>query len=81
MMRHAASGRRATTSASFPIPDCANTVARAHGITERLRVSAARIETGRALPSDIIAALHEAETPDDKNAVWARFNASVVEVG
>ena len=60
MMRHAASGQRATTSASFPIPDCANAVARAHGITERLRATAARIEAGRALPSDIIAALHEA---------------------
>jgi indole-3-acetate monooxygenase len=60
MSRHAASGQRATTSASFPIPDSADAVARAHGMTERLRASAARIEAGRALPSDIIAALHEA---------------------
>ena len=60
MTRHAASGQRATTSASFPIPDCADAVARASGMTERLRATAARIEAGRALPSDIIAALHEA---------------------
>ncbi|MBN9260313.1 MAG: acyl-CoA dehydrogenase family protein [Hyphomicrobium sp.] len=35
-------------------------VARAHGIVETLRAAADRIEEARALPSDIIAALHEA---------------------
>ena len=60
MSRHAGGGQRATTSASLPIADSAGAVARAHGITARLHASAARIEAGRALPSDIIAALHEA---------------------
>jgi alkylation response protein AidB-like acyl-CoA dehydrogenase len=35
-------------------------VARAHGVVELLRASADRIEAGRALPADIVAALHEA---------------------
>jgi indole-3-acetate monooxygenase len=35
-------------------------ITRAHGVVELLRASADRIEAGRALPADIIAALHEA---------------------
>jgi len=35
-------------------------VVRAHGMVELLRSSADRIEAGRALPGDIVAALHEA---------------------
>lgn len=35
-------------------------ITRAHGVVELLRASADRIEAGRALPADIIGALHEA---------------------
>ena len=55
MSRHDASGQRSTTSNTR-----VDAVARAHGVVELLRASADRIEAGRALPADIVAALHEA---------------------
>ena len=55
MSRHDASGQRSTTPHTRD-----DAVARAHGVVELLRASADRIEAGRALPADIVAALHEA---------------------
>jgi alkylation response protein AidB-like acyl-CoA dehydrogenase len=42
------------------IEDRADAVKRAHGVSELLRASASRIEADRALPADVVAALHEA---------------------
>jgi len=42
------------------IGDRLDAVTRAHGVSDLLRASAARIEAERALPDDIVAALHEA---------------------
>jgi alkylation response protein AidB-like acyl-CoA dehydrogenase len=55
MSRHDASGQSSTTSKT-PV----DAVARAHGVVELLRASADRIEAARALPADIVTALHEA---------------------
>ena len=63
MSRQGVGRQRSTTSATNPahIPDTrVGAVARAHGMVELLRASADRIEAGRALPADIVAALHEA---------------------
>jgi alkylation response protein AidB-like acyl-CoA dehydrogenase len=63
MSKQRASGRKSTTSGTDPahLPGAGvDAVARAHGIVELLRSSADRIEAGRALPADIVAALHEA---------------------
>jgi indole-3-acetate monooxygenase len=59
MSKQRASGQRSTASGTDAtgIPDA---VARAHGVVDMLRASADRIEAGRALPTDIVAALHEA---------------------
>lgn len=59
MSKQAASGQRSTASGTSPVhtPDA---IARAHGVVELLRSSADRIEAARALPADIVAALHEA---------------------
>jgi alkylation response protein AidB-like acyl-CoA dehydrogenase len=51
MSRQRPSGQKSTTG---------DAVARAQGMVEPLRSAADRIETGRALPADIVAALHEA---------------------
>jgi len=63
MSRQSASGRRSAASerGSAGAPDTrTNAVARAHGVVELLRASADRIEAARALPADVVAALHEA---------------------
>lgn len=63
MSRQGANRQRPATSATdtFPIPRTQHVaVARAQGVVELLRTSAERIEAGRALPADIVAALHEA---------------------
>src|SRR5712672_3893233 len=59
MSEQRASGQRPTTSGTDAtgIPDA---VARAHAIVQLLHASADRIEAGRALPADIVAALHNA---------------------
>ena len=51
MSKQRASGQKSTAG---------DAVARARGMVELLRASADRIEAGRALPADIVAALHEA---------------------
>ena len=63
MSRQRASGQRSATTerSSAGAPDTrTNAVARAHGVVELLRASADRIEAARALPADVVAALHEA---------------------
>lgn len=64
MSRQGASGQRSTASEKSPahVPDTpVDAVARARGMVELLRASADRIEAERALPADIVAALHEAK--------------------
>jgi indole-3-acetate monooxygenase len=63
MSKHCAGEQKSTTSEAksahsrnHPL----DAVTRAHGIVELLRASANRIEEARALPGDIVAALHEA---------------------
>jgi alkylation response protein AidB-like acyl-CoA dehydrogenase len=63
MSKQRASGQKSITSGTdrAHMPDTTgDAVARAHGMVELLSASADRIETARALPADIVAALHEA---------------------
>jgi len=63
MSRQRVGEQRSTTSGTHPVrtPGTgSDAVARAHGMVELLRTSADRIEAGRALPADVVAALHEA---------------------
>ena len=63
MSKQRASGQRSTTSGTDAArdPDTpTDAIARARGMVELLRASADRIEAARALPADIVAALHEA---------------------
>src|SRR5438132_5890713 len=52
MSKQGAGGLRSTAQV--------DAVARARGVVELLRASADRIEAARALPADVVAALHEA---------------------
>lgn len=63
MSRLRASGERSTASGTDPAharEARVDAVARARGLVDLLSASAERIEAGRALPADIVAALHEA---------------------
>ena len=63
MSRQSAGGQGSTTSQRNPHHirgRQVDAVVRAHAMVETLRASADRIEAGRALPADIVAALHEA---------------------
>jgi alkylation response protein AidB-like acyl-CoA dehydrogenase len=63
MSKRQAGGQRSSGAASEPARTRerdADAVARAQGILETLRAAAARIEAERALPGDVVAALHEA---------------------
>lgn len=64
MSRQAGSGQKSTPSERGRThhPDTrSDAVARAHAVAELLRASAARIEAERALPADIVTALHAAK--------------------
>ncbi|RPI35988.1 MAG: hypothetical protein EHM67_13165, partial [Hyphomicrobiaceae bacterium] len=64
MSGQAGSGQRSTPSERGRTyhPDTrSDAVARAHAVAELLRASAARIEAERALPADIVTALHAAK--------------------
>jgi indole-3-acetate monooxygenase len=63
MNKHCAGEQKSTTSetkSAHSRDNLLDAVSRAHGIVELLRASANRIEEARALPGDIVAALHEA---------------------
>jgi alkylation response protein AidB-like acyl-CoA dehydrogenase len=63
MSRQGARGQTSTAAGTNPVhmtDTGVDAVARAHGVAELLRGSADRIEAARALPADIVAALHEA---------------------
>ena len=63
MSKHRASGQRSTTSGADAARNPGtqtDAISRARGMVDLLRTSADRIEAGRALPADIVTALHEA---------------------
>src|SRR5262245_2963130 len=60
MSRQRASPRRPMPMPAHGPETPPDAVARAHGIVEFLKGCTDRIEAGRALPADVVAALHEA---------------------
>ena len=63
MSKQRASGQGSTTSGADAARNRGthtDAIARARGMVDLLRTSADRIEAGRALPADIVTALHEA---------------------